>query len=86
MEENIMKGNLAIKVNATELQNNFGKYLQLVSEGNEIIVLKNGNEIARFISKEKTVSFLTNSISGVIKDVNEKALKDERRNRYESAD
>ena len=81
-----MKGNLAIKVNATELQNNFGKYLQLVSEGNEIIVLKNGNEIARFISKEKTVSFLTNSISGVIKDVNEKALKDERRNRYESAD
>jgi len=86
MEENIMKGNLAIKVNATELQNNFGKYLQLVSEGNEIIVLKNGNEIARFISKEKTVSFLTNSISGVIKDVNEKALRDERRNRYESAD
>lgn len=81
-----MKGNLVIKVNATELQNNFGKYLQLVTEGNEVIILKNGVEVARFISKQKAVTFLTDSISGVIKDVDEKAMRNERRNRHESAD
>jgi len=81
-----MKGNLAIKVNATELQNNFGKYLQLVTEGNEVIILKNGVEVARFISKQKAITFLTDSIAGVIKDVDEKAMRNERRNKYESAD
>lgn len=29
-------------VTATEMQNNFGRYLQAVQNGDEIIVLKNG--------------------------------------------
>ena len=51
---------------ATDVQNNFGKYLQAVQMGNEIIILKNGVEVARLISKSKTVSFLTDSLTGIL--------------------
>ena len=34
---------------ATEMQNNFGRYLNLVMSGQEIIVTKNGREVGRFI-------------------------------------
>ena len=44
---------------ATEVQNNFGKYLQMVQAGGEIIVMKNGKEVARLVSHEKSVSFKT---------------------------
>lgn len=36
---------------ATEMQNNFGRYLNLVMSGQEIIVTKNGREVGRFIPK-----------------------------------
>ena len=55
-------------VTATELQNNFGKYLQHVQEGNEVVILRNGKEVARLISHEKSVSFLTDSLVGVLKE------------------
>lgn len=44
-------------VTATELQNNFGKYLKLVQGGKEVCVLKNGKEVARLISKRKASPF-----------------------------
>ena len=34
-------------VTATDIQNNFGKYLQLVQTGEEIVILRNGVEMAR---------------------------------------
>ena len=52
---------------ATEMQNNFGKYLALVIEGQQIIVTRNGREVARVIPKEDAVSFLTDSLTGVLK-------------------
>ena len=55
-------------VKATELQNNFGKYLQSVIDGNEIIIIKNGKEVARLISKDKTVSYLSDSLLGILKN------------------
>lgn len=55
-------------VTATELQNNFGKYLGMVMSGEEIIVTKNGKEVGRFISKASTVSYLTDSLMGILKD------------------
>lgn len=68
-----------LTVTATEIQNNFGKYLQAVQLGNEIIILKNGAEVARLISKEKSVSFLTDSLTGILKsNYDEKAARDER--------
>ena len=69
---------------ATEVQNNFGKYLQMVQAGGEIIVMKNGKEVARLVSHEKSVSFLTESLLGVLKgDYDEKEAKTERMLKYE---
>ncbi len=53
---------------ATEMQNNFGRYLNLVMSGQEIIVTKNGHEVGRFIPKDATVSYLTDSLTGILKD------------------
>lgn len=40
-------------VTATELQNNFGKYLQYAQECNEVVILQNGKEVARLVSYKK---------------------------------
>ena len=53
---------------ATEMKNNFGKYLEMVIRGNEVIITKNGKEIGRFIPKSKSISYLTDSLTGIIKD------------------
>ena len=53
---------------ATEMQNNFGRYLNLVMSGQEIIVTKNGREVGRFISKNAAVSYLTDSLTGILKE------------------
>ena len=37
---------------ATEIQNNFGKYLGMVMQGNEVIVTKNGKEVGRLIPRD----------------------------------
>ena len=52
---------------ATEMQNNFGRYLAMVQEGKEIIVTKNGKEVGRFIPREKAVSYLTDSLTGILR-------------------
>ena len=76
-----------LTVTATDIQNNFGKYLQAVQDGNEIIILKNGHEVARLISKEKSVSFLADSLVGVLEnDYDEDEIKAERMARYEGID
>ena len=73
---------------ATEMQKNFGKYLNLVMSGQEIIVTKNGHEVGRFIPKDATVSYLTDSLTGIIKgnyDLDE--MKSERlKEKYGSVD
>jgi len=69
---------------ATEVQNNFGRFLKLVQEGQEIVIMKNGSEVARLISKGQTVSFLSDSLVGVLSsDVDEKKARTERMARYE---
>ncbi len=74
-------------VTATEMQNNFGKYLQYVQSGNEVIILRNGREVARLISRERTVSFLTDELVGVLKgDYDDKALRAERISKHENLD
>ena len=72
---------------ATEVQNNFGKYLQFAIDNGEVIVLRNGKRVARIISDEMAVSFLTDSLQGVLKhDYSEDEMKAERMKKYESAD
>ena len=51
---------------ATEMQNNFGRYLNLILSGQEIIVTKNGHEVGRFIPKDAAVSYLTDSLTGIL--------------------
>ncbi len=72
---------------ATEVQNNFGKYLQSVQSGDEIIILKNGKEVARLISHDKSVSYMTDSLRGILKgDYDDKVARTERMTKYESVD
>ena len=42
---------------ATEMQNNFGRYLNLVMSGHEFIGTKNGHEVGRFIPKDGIIWF-----------------------------
>lgn len=63
-----------ITATATEVQNNFGRFLQLVQSGEEVIISRNGKEVARLISKNRSVSFLTDSITGVLEEDQEGAL------------
>ena len=51
---------------ATEMQNNFGRYLSIVMSGNEVIVTKNGKEVGRFIPRDTAVSYLTDSLTGIL--------------------
>ena len=53
---------------ATEMQNNFGRYLNLVMSGQEVIVTKNGREVGRFIPQNAVVSYLTDSLTGILKE------------------
>ena len=53
---------------ATEMQNNFGSYLNLVMSGQEVIVTKNGREVGRFVPKDAAVSYLTDSLTGILKE------------------
>lgn len=70
---------------ATEVQNNFGKYLQFAIDNGEVIVLRNGKRVARIISDEMAVSFLTDSLRGVLKhDYSEDEMKAERMKKHES--
>lgn len=62
-----------ITATATAMQNNFGRYLNLVMSGQEIIVTKNGKEVGRFIPKEAAVSYLTDSLTGILKEKNDLA-------------
>jgi prevent-host-death family protein len=52
---------------AIEMQNNFGRYLNIVRNGREIIVTKNGKEVGRFLPKDTAVSYLTDSLTGILK-------------------
>lgn len=78
---------MAIVATATEVQNNFGKYLQEVQNGSEIIVLRKGKEAARLISVERKSSFLADSLRGVLHgDVDEKKMRGERVEEHERID
>ncbi|MBR1478469.1 MAG: type II toxin-antitoxin system prevent-host-death family antitoxin [Lachnospiraceae bacterium] len=61
-----MIGNTAVAT-ATEMQNNFGRYLSIVQSGKEVIVTRNGKEVGRFVPREKAVSYLTDSLTGILK-------------------
>ena len=73
---------------STEMQNNFGRYLAIVQNGGEVIVTKNGKEVGRFIPRAAAVSYLTDSLTGILKgDMDIDRAREERlREKYEIID
>ncbi len=68
-------------VKSTEIQNNFGKYLDLASS-QEIVITRNGLPIARLVSMDYSISFLSEKLVGLVPStVNEKAIREERLSR-----
>ncbi len=53
---------------ATEMQNNFGRYLSIVMSGHEVIVTKNGKEVGRFVPRDAAISYLTDSLADILKE------------------
>ena len=65
-------------VNSTEIQNNFGKYLEMASN-QEIVITKNGLPVARLLGMKETASFLSDRLVGLVPDtITEKEAKSER--------
>ena len=65
-------------VNSSEVQNNFGKYLDLASD-QEIVITRNGLPIARLVGVKNTISFLSDRLVGLVPpDTVEKPTRDER--------
>ena len=60
----------------------------MVQNGGEVIVTKNGREVGRFIPRATAVSYLTDSLTGILKgkkDIDQ--AKEERlREKYEITD
>ena len=65
-------------VTSTDVQNNFGKYLDMASS-QEIIITRNGTAVARLIGiKSKEKSLASRLVGLVPADVDEDAIKAER--------
>lgn len=73
---------------ATEMQNNFGRYLNLVMNGQEVIVTKNGKEVGRLVPRDMAVSYLTDSLVGILhgREDPDAAREEGLREKYEIAD
>ncbi len=79
---------IAATATATEMQNNFGRYLSLVMAGNEVIVTKNGKEVGRFIPRNTAISYLTDSLTGILngEDELDQAREERLKAKYEITD
>lgn len=79
---------IAATATATEMQNNFGRYLSLVMAGNEVIVTKNGKEVGRFIPRNTAISYLTDSLTGILNGEDElnQAREERLKAKYEITD
>ena len=65
-------------VSSTEIQNNFGRYLEMAS-GEEVIITKNGTAVARLIGIRLQEKSLSERLRGIIpSDINDVAIKEER--------
>ena len=67
-----------MKITATELKSNLGKYLQLV-EKEDVIINKNGKPVAILSNPNKDRLSILNSLKGILpKDISENIIRDER--------
>ncbi|MBO6177607.1 MAG: hypothetical protein J6O04_00320 [Selenomonadaceae bacterium] len=52
---------------AANIEQNISQYMQSMESGDEIIIFDNGQEIGRLVPKGVAVSFLTDSLVGILK-------------------
>lgn len=52
---------------STDVQNNFGGYLNAVVAGQQVIITRNGRKVARLIPEGDAVASLTDSLTGILK-------------------
>ena len=73
---------------STEMQNNFGRYLHIVMNGGEVIITRNGKEVGRVIPRKAVVSYLTDSLTGILSESTDmEQVKEERlKTKYENID
>ena len=73
---------------ATEMQNNFGRYLAMVMNGDEVIVTKNGREVGRLVPRGMILSSITDSLTGILRGHDDagQAREEGLREKYEIAD
>ena len=70
---------LTTMATATEIQNNFGHYLKMVLNGQQIIITRNGKEFARVVPREQAESYLKDSLPGILRvEVNWEDARSER--------
>lgn len=57
-----------MEITATEAKKNFGKYLDLAAEGEEIIITKNNKEYAKLVKAKKDPIEILNSMVGIVRE------------------
>lgn len=74
---------IIMQVNATEVQNNFGKYLRFADQ-EDVIITRNGKPLARLTGLDRERKFLTDTLIGILPAaIDEKAERAERAERLE---
>ncbi len=69
-------------VSSTEVQNNFGRYLEMAS-GEEVIITKNGTAVARLIGIRLQEKTLSERLRGILPaDIDYETVKAERMSRH----
>ena len=71
-------------VTATEFKTNIGRYLSL-AENEDILITKNGQNIAKLVSAKEERSYALRSLRGVLKntDLNLESAREERLGKYD---
>ncbi|MGI5876185.1 MAG: type II toxin-antitoxin system Phd/YefM family antitoxin [Dethiobacteria bacterium] len=73
-------------ITATELKNNLGKYLDLANK-EDIIITKNGKQIAKLTSVTKNKQAIAESLMGILpSDITLEEAREGRLQRHESID
>ena len=75
---NNAKGGDRMVVSSTEVQNDFGRYVDLAAE-HEIIITRDGLPVAKLLGVKKNGPYLSDRLVGLVPaDVDERLLKAER--------
>ena len=68
-----------MQIKSTDLQNDVDMYLDILDEEEEIVITRYGVPVARLLSMDGAVKFLSDCLVGVLPpDADEKSIREER--------